>query len=152
MKLGTAWPASIFAGAVAAAFAFAGPAHAFDLITKTEAALPAAKGGRERGISRGPTIIVASPPPAAGTIHSPLDLKIEFMPHGGATIDVASVLITYLKEPTVDLTQRLKKFIEPSGIDVQNAEVPPGTHRLRVTVIDSNGHEGLTDFAFTVAP
>jgi hypothetical protein len=152
MRGGTMRRPTIVTGAIVAALAFAGPAYAFELITKSEAALPMASGGHERGISRGPTIIVASPPPAAGTIHSPLDLKIEFKAHGGANIDVASVLVTYLKDPNVDLTQRIKQFIGPTGIDVQNAQVPPGTHRLRVAVTDSNGHEGSADFAFTVAP
>lgn len=151
MGTGTKRP-SIVAGAIAAALAFASPVHAFELITKSEAALPAVKGGHERGISRGPTIIIASPAPGAGTIHSPFDLKIDFKAHGNAKIDVESVLVTYLKNPKVDLTQRLRQFIEPNGIDVQNAEVPPGTHRLRVAVTDTNGHEGWTDFAFTVAP
>jgi hypothetical protein len=143
---------AMLAAAVAIALAFAGPAGAFQLITKSEAALPAARGGNERGISRGPTIIVASPSPAAGTIHSPLDLHIEFKAHGGARIDVDSVLVTYLKDPAVDLTQRLKPFIAPGGIEVKQADVPPGIHRLRVSVADTNGHEGWTDFAFTVTP
>jgi hypothetical protein len=33
---------------------------------------------------------------------------------------------------------------------VEDAEVPPGTHTLRVNVSDSNGHSSRADFTFTV--
>lgn len=136
---------------VGAAVALAAPAHALRLITKSEAALPPARGGHERGISRGPGVVVVFPSPEAGTVRSPLELKIKFVAHGGAKIDTDSVLVTYLKEPAVDLTQRLKQFIEPTGIDVKNAEVPPGTHWLRVDVADTEGHQGWAEFTFTVS-
>jgi hypothetical protein len=126
------------------------PASALQLITESEAALPADH-ARDRGILRGPTIVIVSPPPAAGSIRSPLNLKIRFQGHGGATIDVDSVLLTYVKKPAVDLTQRIQRFIAPTGIDVQNAEVPPGTHTLRVNVTDSDGRASRTDFTFSVS-
>jgi hypothetical protein len=142
---------SIAACAAAVAVVRPTAAHAFQLITKSEAALPAARGGHDRGISRGPTIVIVSPAPAAGTVKSPIDLKIEFKPHGGAGIDADSVLVTYMKDPSVDLTQRIKPFIGPAGIEIKDAQVPPGTHRLRVDVADTYGHEGWTDFTFTVS-
>ena len=126
------------------------PASALQLITESEAALPTDH-ARDRGILRGPTIVIVSPSPAAGSIRSPLNLKIKFQGHGGATIDVDFVLLTYVKKPAVDLTQRIQRFIAPTGIDVQNAEVPPGTHTLRVNVTDSDGRASRADFTFTVS-
>ena len=61
------------------------------------------------------------------------------------------MLLTYVKKPAVDLTQRIQRFIAPTGIDVQNAEVPPGTHTLRVNVTDSDGRASRADFTFTVS-
>lgn len=141
----------IAACAAGVAVALATPANAFQLITKSEAALPAARGEHDRGISRGPTIVVVSPPPSAGTMRSPIDMKIEFKPHGGAKINADSVLVTYMKDPTVDLTQRVKPFIETTGIEIKDAEVPPGVHTLRVDVADTYGHEGQAVFSFTVS-
>lgn len=143
-------PRLLAACALFAALGAGFPASALQLITESEAALPTDH-ARERGILRGPTIVIVSPAPAAGSIRSPLNLKIKFQGHGGATIDVDSVLLTYVKKPAVDLTQRIQRFIAPTGIDVQNAEVPPGTHTLRVNVTDSDGRASRTDFTFTVS-
>jgi len=143
--------ALVAAYALVAALTAGSQAQALELITRREAALPSAGGGHERGISRGPTIVVVSPSPVAGTVRSPFELKIRFVAHGGATIDGDSVLVTYLKEPAVDLTQRLKPFIAPTGIDVKDAVVPAGTHWLRVDVTDSTGHAGWSDFSFRVS-
>jgi hypothetical protein len=60
------------------------------------------------------------------------------------------VLLTYKKVPAIDLTQRIKQFITPSGIDVENVEVPPGTHSIRVDVKDNEGRAGWKDFTFQV--
>lgn len=136
--------------AVLLALLAASPASALQLITPTEAALPADH-HRVRGISRGPTVVVVSPLPGAGTIKSPLRLKVRFEPHGSARIDVDSVLLTYVKEPAVDLTQRIRPYIAASGIDVEDAEVPPGTHTLRLDVTDSDGRTSSTDFTFSVS-
>ena len=151
MSIGKALYAMIAACALGATLIFTGPAGALQLITEKEAALPPMPVVHERGISRGPTIVVVSPSPNAGMVQSPVTLKIIFESHGSATINIDSVLVTYLKEPTIDLTQRVKPFIAASGIDVQDAQVPPGTHTLRVDVTDSLGHTNSTDFTFRVS-
>jgi hypothetical protein len=60
------------------------------------------------------------------------------------------VLLTYLRTPEIDLTQRIKPFIAAGGIDVQDAQVPPGTHTIRVIVADTDGRTNEADFTFTV--
>ncbi len=141
-----------FAAAVLAVLSLSGPARALQLITPGEAALPAAQPlGESRGISRGPTVVVVSPPPSAGTMKSPVNLRVRFQSHGGSQIDADSVLLTYMKAPAVDLTQRIKPYIAASGIDVENAEVPPGTHTLKLNVTDSEGHTSSVVFSFSVS-
>jgi methionine-rich copper-binding protein CopC len=138
--------------AVFAALYVAHPARALQLITAGEAALPAAQMlGQSRGISRGPTLVIVSPPPSAGTIKSPVNLQVRFQSHGASQIDPDSVLLTYEKAPAVDLTQRIKPYIAASGIDVENAEVPPGTHTLRLNVTDTDGHTTSVVFSFSVS-
>jgi hypothetical protein len=118
-----------------------GLAQAAPLITTKEAALPPAAGAlATRGISRGPAIKVVSPEPDVA-VKSPFNLKLNFEGRGGEKIDPGSVKVVYMKSPFVDLTPRLQSAITPTGIDFQQAEVPPGEHTLRVTVKDSAGRE-----------
>jgi hypothetical protein len=131
---------------------FANAARALQLITESEAALPPIQDrGHERGISRGPTVIIVSPPRGAGVMKSPVALKVKFERHGGAQIDVDSVIVTYMKQPAIDLTQRMKPSIAATGVDLEDAEVPPGTHTIRVYVTDSDGRSGWADVTFSVS-
>jgi hypothetical protein len=121
------------------------------LITSEEAKLPNATGQiSSRGITRGPGIKVLSPDPASQTVKGPFDLKIAFEPRGGSTIDVSSAKLTYLKNPGVDLTSRVKSGIKPSGIEILSAAAPAGEHPIRVTVRDSEGRLGSAEFKLTV--
>ncbi len=118
--------------------------YAAPLITPKEAKLPdAANSLNTRGISRGPGIKVVSPEPGAQT-KGPFDFKVDFEPRGGATIDKSSVKVTYMKSPTVDLTPRLKGSVSDRGIDMKNAEIPPGEHPVKISVKDSDGREAST--------
>lgn len=111
------------------------------LISAKEAALPSAAGAlATRGISRGPAIKLASPE-ADTPVVSPFDFKVNFEPRGDAKIDASSVKVVYMKSPFVDLTPRLKNAISANGIDFVKADVPPGTHTIRVTVKDTEGRE-----------
>jgi len=116
-------------------------AGAASLISAKEAALPPAAGAlATRGISRGPAIKLASP--AADTpVMAPFDFKVDFEARGDAKIDPSSVKVVYMKSPFVDLTPRLKSAISANGIDFAKADVPPGTHTIRVTVKDTEGRE-----------
>jgi hypothetical protein len=126
----------------------------FQLITPSEAALPPAMivPLQLRGSpTRRPHIIIVSPPRNAGLVHSPLELKLRFRAFGGAQIDPDSVVLTYLKQPAIDLTQRIKPFIKASGVDITHADVPPGKHHFWIELKDKDGRIGGTDFSFDVA-
>jgi len=111
------------------------------LITAKESALPAASGTfATRGISRGPAVKLNSPE-ADTPINSPFDFKVLFEARGEGKIDPNSVKVVYMKSPFVDLTPRLKSAITPTGINFSKAEVPPGTHTIRITVKDMDGRE-----------
>jgi len=114
------------------------------LISAKEAALPSAAGAlATRGISRGPGVKLASPE-ADTPVMAPFDFKVNFEPRGDAKIDPSSVKVVYMKSPFVDLTPRLKSAISANGIDFAKADVPPGTHTIRVTVKDTEGRETNT--------
>jgi hypothetical protein len=118
-----------------------GAAAADQLITEAEAALPTSPDSalNIRGITRGPAIEQVAPAPEAKNLKSPLPLKIKFTARNNASIDKDSVKITYLKVPSVDLTARLKAHLTSDGIDMSQAEVPPGTHIIRLDVKDTQG-------------
>jgi hypothetical protein len=122
--------------AVISSFAFSAP-----LISPKEAELPNSPPTLStRGISRGPAIKLNSPEADAPVV-SPFEFKVSFDARGDSKIDLNSVKVIYMKSPFVDLTPRLKNAISANGIDFSQAEVPPGTHTIRITVKDSEGRE-----------
>ena len=88
----------------------------------------------------------------SGTVRSPLRLQLRFESFGGATINPDSVKVIYLRTPNVDLTPRVKPFIQANGIDMPEAELPPGEYTVRVDVKDSDGRPATASFTLTVSP
>jgi len=129
------------------------PAGAIQLVTEQEAALPPnhLPGLELRGSpTRRPSAVVVSPPPSAGVMKSPLNLKVKLQAFGGAKIDPDSIVVTYKKTPMIDITQRIMPFISADGIEVPEAEVPPGLHEFRIELKDKEGRLGGTEFSFQV--
>jgi hypothetical protein len=124
--------------------------NAAQLISAKEAALPSASGTlATRGISRGPSVKLVSPE-ADTPVSSPIDFKVHFEARGEGKIDPNSVKVVYMKSPFVDLTPRLKGAISAQGIDFAKADVPPGSHAIRVTVKDADGRETNSVFTLNV--
>lgn len=139
-------------GLVAAGLLFSGVSRATPLITEEEARLPPPKGAvaaDRRGILRGPKVEFISPGDSAS---SPMRLQLKFESFGGAKIDPDSVRMTFLRTPNVDLTSRVKPFVHADGINMQDAELPPGDYTVRVDVKDSDGRPGTAIFTLKVAP
>jgi hypothetical protein len=121
------------------------------LITEAEGKLPPTTvvGMTMRGLTRGPGIEQLSPSPDKG-VTSPLPLKIKFDIRNKVEIDPASVKLMYLKATPVDLTERIKKHITPAGIEMDQAEVPPGTHTMRLDLKDKQGRVATAIIKLTV--
>jgi hypothetical protein len=147
MMVNRIWPMSLAVSLLVGAHA-----RAAQLITADEAKLPPPKGAiaaERRGILRGPRVDVVAP---GNTAHSPLHLQLKFEAFGGAKIDPESVKMTFLRTPNVDLTPRIKPFVQAAGIDMPDTELPPGEYTIRVDIKDSDGHVGTTSFVLKVAP
>jgi hypothetical protein len=128
-------------------------ATATQLITQEEASLPPPKGAAaldRRGILRSPKVEVVSPNQAVS--NSPLRLRLKFESFGGAKIDPDSVKVLFLRTPNVDLTSRVKPFIDADGINMQDAELPPGDYTFRIDIKDSDGRPGTAIFTLKIAP
>jgi len=124
------------------------------LITPEEsqrAAAPSADLTFRAGISRGPSITVVSPTPDSKGLRSPFHLKLKFQGRGGAQIDAGSLKMTYTRSPAVDLTERVKPYANPEGVDLPEASVPPGDHTIRAEIKDKDGRAGTVTFVIKVA-
>lgn len=143
---------NILLGLVAAGLLLSGASRATQLITEEEAKLPPPKGAvpaDRRGILRGPKVEFVSP---GESVASPLKLQLKFESFGGAKIDPDSVKVVFLRTPNVDLTPRVKPFVHADGINMQDAELPPGEYTVRVDIKDSDGRPGTAIFTLKVAP
>lgn len=117
------------------------------LISPQEAQLPPARthgieapvGADRGGVTRDPDVIVQSPRSAVG---SPFPLRITFQAHNGARVDPASVNVTLLTNPSVDLSRRLTPYTSAGGISLDQAEAPAGDYRIRIEIMDDGGHIG----------
>lgn len=143
---------TILLGLVVAGLQLSGVSRATQLITEEEAQLPPPKGAiaaDRRGIMRGPKVEFVSP---GASVNSPLRLVLKFESFGGAKIDTDSVKVIFLRSPNVDLTSRVKPFVQADGINMQDAELPPGEYTVRVDIKDSEGRPGTAIFTLKVAP
>jgi len=121
------------------------------LITPEEAALaPAEEDGiRTRGLSdAGPGVEVVKP--AEGEILTgAAEILVRFLPKT-ITIDLTSLKVTLLKFIPIDLTDRLKPYIDAAGINVKDVKVPTGTYRVRISLSDAQGKTTSKELAFEV--
>jgi hypothetical protein len=138
---------------VATAISLSVPVYAGQvLITEEEAKLPPPRGAiatDRRGITRGPKIELVAD---SASVHSPMRFQLKFESYGGAKVDPGSVKVTYMRTPNVDLTDRVKAFVQPTGIDIPDVQLPAGDHMVRVDIKDSDGRIGSTSFVLKVAP
>jgi hypothetical protein len=141
----------LFAGLALVWSGYSG-ARAEVLITADEAKLPASSNVAlpRRGLTRGPGIEQESPA-SNQAVRSPLSFKVKFEPRNKVAIDPASARLVYLKAAPVDLTGRIKSHVTADGIVMDQAEVPPGVHLLRLDVKDLQGREATAVITITVA-
>lgn len=143
-------PAVLGTAAMLTAVQAADPIH---LITREEAGLPTAPktAASTRNLTRGPGIDTL-PTPDKGVDGKPFRLAVRFMPSNGVPIDPATVRVFYRRQPPVDITQRIKPFITPTGIDAPDVVVPSGSHVIEIEATDKEGRIGRKQLTLTVAP
>ena len=95
----------------------------------------------------GPEIKVLSPEPEK-TYLSPLKVLVKFFPREGTQVDLGSLKVECLKFLSINITDRVKKYMDNQGINVEKAELPSGTHKIKITLRDTGG--GITSNIFVV--
>lgn len=117
------------------------------LITPEEAAMaPAPDAGRglveigREDITLGPVIDVVEP--LNGSRESmPVQVLVRFAPLS-EPVDLTSLKVILIKFIQIDITDRIRPYVTPEGIQVKEAKIPPGKHRVRISLADKAG--GLT--------
>ncbi len=127
--------------------AIEGLAAPLQLINEDEAKLnPINANSASRAITRGPLIRLISP----SQVSRPFLFKVIFESRGDAKINRNTVKVEYLKGIGIDLTDRMRSAIMPSGIEILEAQAPIGVHPIRVSVTDAEGRLGMTEFNLIV--
>jgi hypothetical protein len=143
--------------ALAAALAFAGQACAYAqplLVTEQEmlASLAAGEGpvARSIAVTGAPRIELAAPD-IRQAISSPTRIALRFLPTAPASIRPESLRVLY-GALRLDITSRLlgSAKVHADGIEVAQAALPRGQHRLTLQLEDSLGRAASHTFAFIV--
>ncbi len=96
--------------------------------------------------------ILVDQPDAASTLHPPLSFRVRFLPAAGATINTRSFRASY-GSFGIDITARILQHARLSErvLSADNMDIPAGSHKVTLTIADSNGREASRTFRFTVA-
>lgn len=125
------------------------------LITPEEAAMAPApevkrglvEVGRE-DITAGPVIEVVEPSNGSRE-PMPVQVLIRFTPMS-EPLDLASLKVVLIKFIQIDITDRIRPYVTPDGIQVKEAKIPPGKHRVRISLADRTGAVSVREVAFEV--
>lgn len=122
-----------------------------ELITVQEAGIPDPPPRHfeaERPLAAGPIVEVVSPQNGK-TYKSPVPIQIRFQPRDGKEIDLSSFKVELLKLFTIDITYKLLPYTSKDGINLPEADIPPGKHMIRVSLGDVTG--GITNVLLVVS-
>ena len=100
---------------------------------------------------RGPQIVVMNPR-ALERLRSPVNILIRFEPGAsGQPPDMKSLSVTLRGLISIDITDRLKEYLIGASLEVHDAELPTGNHRIRLTLTDMGGNLSARDVTLIVA-
>lgn len=98
-----------------------------------------------------PKIHVMQPVISGSSLRNPIGIELQFSSEPDADIDPASFR-AYYGFLRIDLTERIVKSVRvaKSGLKVENAEIPSGSHRLFLRIDDSKKRSTETELRFVV--
>ncbi len=127
--------------------------HCLVLITPEEAAQPDAP--LSRGIKlttiqeNGPQIKIYSPN-LDELLRIPFLMDIAFESSSDKTIDLTSLSIKYLKLIPINLTGRMKPYLNGNRLMVKDLKVPQGRHRLQLSIAYTSGEKTTMEIVLDV--
>ena len=98
-----------------------------------------------------PKIEVLEPANLQQPLAAPVAIRVRFVPENGATVERKSLRV-YYGVFGVDITERLlqKARFEQNQLTLDRAEIPSGTHRLTMSVADSQNRVAEKQITFTI--
>ena len=119
------------------------------LVTAEEAGMSTVRAAVKE-VDEGPTIKINSPKNGS-VLDGPFRLYIEIVKKAdGAEVDMSSLKVNYLKVVTINITPRVKSYIEGTKLDVPKAEFPAGSHKTEIYIEDVEGNVSRKLFTVTV--
>ena len=98
----------------------------------------------------GPAIVLKNPK-MLQQLSSPIDIFIAFEPGKSMKpADMRTLKVTLVGFIDFNITDRLVKYINGTNLDVDDAKLPIGKHRLRVLIKDVDGNPNERDVVVTV--
>lgn len=124
------------------------------LITLEEASLQIREGSYAEPVAavEGPgPIIAVKNPKMLQQLQSPIDIFIAFEPgKSGKPADMRTLKVTLIGFINFNITDRLREYIKGNSLDVEQAKLPAGKHRLRMSIKDVGGNPNERDVVVTV--
>jgi len=98
----------------------------------------------------GPEIVLKNPKMFKKLL-SPIDIFIAFEPgKSGKPVDMETLKVTLIGFIDINITDRLREYIRGTNLDIQEAKLPSGEHRLRMRIKDVDGNPNERDIVVTV--
>ena len=97
-----------------------------------------------------PTIRIEEPD-ITRPVRSPVNIRIRFQAAANARIEVNTLRVRYGRLG-IDITRRILAHARPtpSGVFVEDAELPRGRHRVTIQIADNMGRVGSKSFDFNI--
>ncbi len=106
--------------------------------------------GRSEPDPDGPVIQIESPQNGA-TYAGPFPIKVAFLDSpAGHAVDMETLKFEYKVAWGIDITDKVRAYIDGTQIDVAESELPEGRHTVEIEVRDSEGHRSSQVFTVTV--
>ena len=87
-------------------------------------------------ITNGPVIKIVEPK-VIEKVSSPVNIKLQFLPSSNGYLPNMKSLIVHMKGLiTLDITQRVEKFIKGNEIYIKDANIPKGRHKILFMIVD----------------
>ena len=139
---------------IAALCGLLGPAQAFELVSTQEmqASLAAPEPLRAKaGINPGAPVIEVVSPKLSAPISSPSTIELLFQSATNSAVRPETFKAQYGRL-RIDITERLLNAtkVTAQGIMVKEASLPKGSHRLLLSIEDSEGRQGQKTIEFEV--
>lgn len=99
-----------------------------------------------------PPVIDLRRPDLSKPIRNPVTIELLFSAGPGRTIDMRTFKATY-GWLGINITSRLLQHAvtKPNGLSAENVDLPPGDHKVTVSIADTLGKTASRTFRFSVA-